>query len=147
MTTSLGQSMQLSGIMARRAGIKLQDSVLNLRAGLHTHSSNPTHSVSNVNAYANQRRFTHVRLRRTSTFMLFLHVLLLFVLGTSVVAIPVSRDPPGKRLKGILKNKNKSVESVASRPMTMEERIAGFWICVSEHCSYYFESHESNISR
>ncbi|KAF8334812.1 hypothetical protein F5887DRAFT_990095 [Amanita rubescens] len=73
--------------------------------------------------------------------MLFLHMLLLFVLGTSVVAIPISQETPGISLRGILRNKQ-STESLTSRTMTLEERITGFWICVSKHCSYNFESHE-----
>ncbi|KAF8329895.1 hypothetical protein F5887DRAFT_1003350 [Amanita rubescens] len=73
--------------------------------------------------------------------MLFLHMLLLFVLGTSVVAIPISQETPGTPLRGILKNKQ-FTEFVASRTVTLKERINGFWICVSKHCSYNFESHE-----
>ncbi|KAF8347590.1 hypothetical protein F5887DRAFT_956527 [Amanita rubescens] len=68
--------------------------------------------------------------------MLFLHMLLLFVLGTSVVAIPISQETSGKSLRGILKNM-KSTESLASRTMTVEERITGFWICKDKGQAYH----------
>ena len=119
----------------------LADIVLNLRAGLHTHSSNPTHSVSNVITQANQYRFTHVRLRRTSFAMLLLHMLLLFALGTSVAAIPVSQQTPREPwnpFRKIFKKPVKPVDSpsadsepTGSVAMSMKRRINGVWKLVN----------------